>query len=71
MTEDNAEIPLFASAIDMIKAEAAMKNVAKLIVTFQRTLVGEGFSGRDALSLCNTWLNAATNALFSKTGHKQ
>ena len=67
MTEDNAEIPLFASAMDVIKAAAAMKNVAKTIAAFHKSLVEEGFSPRAALSLCNTWLAAA----IQQTGRKR
>ena len=67
MTEDDAESSLFASAMEVIQAATAMKNVAKTIATFHKSLVEEGFSPRDALSLCNTWLAAA----IQQTGRKQ
>ena len=60
MTDETAEIPLFASAMNMIEAEAAAKNVVKLLASFQKALVEEGLGVRDALYLCNTWLASAT-----------
>jgi len=60
MTDEPTEIPLFANAMNMIQAEKAMENIARLVTIFQKSLVKEGFSGAAALELCNTWLDAAT-----------
>lgn len=66
MAEEAAEITLFAAAMDVIQAVAAMETIAVVIAAFQKALVQEGFSGADALTLCNTWLAASVGQARSK-----
>lgn len=58
MTDETAEIPLFAAAFTEIQVAAACSSIAGLLGNLRKELMANGFTREGALLLCNTWLAA-------------